>query len=210
MRLVEAGTAQEIVAVSMGPQQCQETIRTALAMGADRGIHVKSDAVVRLDPEEATLLPGEVLTLEAKVIDAGDDVVFEYRYSTPGEHGTLSSALRIGNSIESSVEFVTYAADEPGVERVTCEFFQIVGSERIRVGAATAEITIEGLSVDVIPGEAQVEPGASLALNRCSKVARSPRASPTLGRWSHRWAAWTRWTPRTSRSRPATRQATSP
>ena len=43
IRLVEAGTAQEIVAVSMGPQQCQETIRTALAMGADRGIHVRTD-----------------------------------------------------------------------------------------------------------------------------------------------------------------------
>src|SRR5690606_14653318 len=37
------GTATEIVAVSIGVQQCQETIRTALAMGADRGILVKTD-----------------------------------------------------------------------------------------------------------------------------------------------------------------------
>jgi electron transfer flavoprotein beta subunit len=44
VRLKEAGVATEIVAVSMGPQGCQETIRTALAMGADRGIHVLSDA----------------------------------------------------------------------------------------------------------------------------------------------------------------------
>src|SRR5712671_1770926 len=44
VRLKEGGAASEIVAVSMGPQQCQETIRTALAMGADRGIHVLSDA----------------------------------------------------------------------------------------------------------------------------------------------------------------------
>jgi electron transfer flavoprotein beta subunit len=43
IRMKEAGTASEIVAVSMGPQQCQETIRTALAMGADRGIHVLTD-----------------------------------------------------------------------------------------------------------------------------------------------------------------------
>ncbi|MCH8184118.1 MAG: electron transfer flavoprotein subunit beta/FixA family protein [Proteobacteria bacterium] len=43
VRLKEAGTVDEIVAVSMGPQQCQETIRTALAMGADRGILVKTD-----------------------------------------------------------------------------------------------------------------------------------------------------------------------
>ncbi len=44
VRLKVRGAAAEIVAVSMGPQQCQETIRTALAMGADRGIHVLSDA----------------------------------------------------------------------------------------------------------------------------------------------------------------------
>ena len=44
VRLKEAGTVEEIVAVSMGVQQCQETIRTALAMGADRGILVQTDA----------------------------------------------------------------------------------------------------------------------------------------------------------------------
>ena len=44
VRLKEAGKVEEIVAVSMGVQQCQETIRTALAMGADRGILVQTDA----------------------------------------------------------------------------------------------------------------------------------------------------------------------
>ena len=43
IRLKEAGTVSEIIVVSVGPQQCQETIRTALAMGADRGILVKTD-----------------------------------------------------------------------------------------------------------------------------------------------------------------------
>lgn len=43
VRLKEAGTATEVVVVSMGVQQCQETIRTALAMGADRGILVQTD-----------------------------------------------------------------------------------------------------------------------------------------------------------------------
>jgi len=46
IRLKEAGKASEIVAVSIGPQQASETIRTALAMGADRGILVKVDASV--------------------------------------------------------------------------------------------------------------------------------------------------------------------
>ncbi|MCO6392623.1 electron transfer flavoprotein subunit beta/FixA family protein [Aliihoeflea aestuarii] len=43
IRLKEAGKVEEIIVVSIGPQQAQETIRTALAMGADRGILVKVD-----------------------------------------------------------------------------------------------------------------------------------------------------------------------
>jgi electron transfer flavoprotein beta subunit len=43
LRLKEAGKAAEIVVVSIGPQQASETIRTGLAMGADRGILVKTD-----------------------------------------------------------------------------------------------------------------------------------------------------------------------
>ncbi len=46
IRLKEGGKATEIVAVSIGPQQATETIRTALAMGADRGILVKVDHLV--------------------------------------------------------------------------------------------------------------------------------------------------------------------
>ena len=46
VRLKEKGKASEIVIVSIGPQQASETIRTALAMGADRGILVKSDGEV--------------------------------------------------------------------------------------------------------------------------------------------------------------------
>ena len=46
IRLKEKGEAEEIIAVSIGPAQAQETIRTALAMGADRGIHVTTDETV--------------------------------------------------------------------------------------------------------------------------------------------------------------------
>ena len=42
LRLKEAGGAEEVVVVSIGPSQNQETIRTALAMGADRGIHIEA------------------------------------------------------------------------------------------------------------------------------------------------------------------------
>ena len=46
VRLKESGAAGEIVAVSMGPEQCRETLRTAFAMGADRGILVRHDGVL--------------------------------------------------------------------------------------------------------------------------------------------------------------------
>ena len=46
VRLKEAGTATEVVVVSIGVQQATETLRTALAMGADRGILVKTDDTV--------------------------------------------------------------------------------------------------------------------------------------------------------------------
>jgi electron transfer flavoprotein beta subunit len=48
VRMKEAGTATEVVAVACGPANSQETIRTALAMGADRGVHVQTD--VELQP----------------------------------------------------------------------------------------------------------------------------------------------------------------
>jgi electron transfer flavoprotein beta subunit len=48
LRLRESGKIEEIIAVSLGVQQCQETIRTALAMGADRGVLVQTD--VELQP----------------------------------------------------------------------------------------------------------------------------------------------------------------
>lgn len=47
VRMKEAGTVTEIVAVSIGVQQCQETLRTALAMGADRAILVETTAEVQ-------------------------------------------------------------------------------------------------------------------------------------------------------------------
>ena len=46
LRLREAGKATEVIVVSIGPQQCTETLRTGLAMGADRGILVKHDGVL--------------------------------------------------------------------------------------------------------------------------------------------------------------------
>lgn len=71
MRLKEKKIAQEIVAVSCGPTQSQETLRTALAMGADRGIHVEISG-----PEYDTLQPIHVSKILAKLAqDEKADIV---------------------------------------------------------------------------------------------------------------------------------------
>ena len=67
VRLKEAGACEEVIAVSLGAQQCQETIRTALAMGADRGVLVQHDG--ELQPLAVAKL------LKAVVDKEGPDLV---------------------------------------------------------------------------------------------------------------------------------------
>ena len=74
IRLKEAGKATEVVAVSIGVAQAQETIRTALAMGADRGIHVQTDA--ELQPlAVAKLLKAVVEKEQPKLVILGKQAI---------------------------------------------------------------------------------------------------------------------------------------
>jgi electron transfer flavoprotein beta subunit len=66
LRLREAGTVEEVIAVSLGVAQCQETIRTALAMGADRGVLVQTD--VELQPLVVAKLLKAVIAKESPEI----------------------------------------------------------------------------------------------------------------------------------------------
>jgi electron transfer flavoprotein beta subunit len=66
LRLREAGTVEEVIIVSAGIQQCQETIRTALAMGADRGVLVLTD--VELQPLAVAKLLKAVIEKEGPEI----------------------------------------------------------------------------------------------------------------------------------------------
>jgi len=88
LRLREAGTADEIIVVSIGPQQAQETIRTALAMGADRGILVKTD-----DPVEplavAKILKGIVEEESPGLVIVGKQAIDDDSNQT----GQMLSAL---------------------------------------------------------------------------------------------------------------------
>src|SRR5947208_5002016 len=74
VRLKEAGKATEVVAVSLGIAQCQETLRTALAMGADRGIHVLTD--VELQPlAVAKLLKAVVAREQPQLVVLGKQAI---------------------------------------------------------------------------------------------------------------------------------------
>jgi len=74
IRLKEAGKVEEIVVVSVGPAQAQETIRTALAMGADRGILVKVDGDV--EPlTVAKILKGIVEAEQPKLVILGKQAI---------------------------------------------------------------------------------------------------------------------------------------
>ena len=74
LRQKEAGKATEVIAVSIGPAQAQETIRTALAMGADRGILVKCDTLV--EPlAVAKILKGIIEAEQPGLVIAGKQAI---------------------------------------------------------------------------------------------------------------------------------------
>ncbi len=80
-----AGTASEIVVVSIGVTQAQETIRTALAMGADRGILVQSDA--DLEPLAIAKL------LKAVVDEEKPDLILMGKQSIDGDNNAVGQML---------------------------------------------------------------------------------------------------------------------
>jgi electron transfer flavoprotein beta subunit len=112
LRQKEAGKAGEIVAVSIGPAQASETIRTALAMGADRGILVKTDQAVEplavakilkavVDAEQ----PGLVIMGKQAIDDDSNQTAQMLAALLGWAQGTFASKLAIeGESISVTRE----------------------------------------------------------------------------------------------------------
>ena len=70
VRLKEKGVATEVVVVSVGPAQAQETLRTALAMGADRGILVTTDVTTEsLAVAKILAKEGDSLAVDAVIME---------------------------------------------------------------------------------------------------------------------------------------------
>lgn len=88
IRMREAGTIEEVIAVSIGTQQVQETIRTALAMGADRGIHVSTDETIQ-PLAAAKLLKAVIEKEQPQVVILGKQAVDD----DAGQTGQMLAAL---------------------------------------------------------------------------------------------------------------------
>ena len=85
VRLKEAGTASEVVVASIGDKRCQEQIRTALALGADRGVHVEAEG--RPEPLEVAKLLKGVITAESP------DLVILGKQSIDGDNNQTGQML---------------------------------------------------------------------------------------------------------------------
>jgi electron transfer flavoprotein beta subunit len=123
LRLKEAGKATEVVVVSLGVQQCQETIRTALAMGADRGIHVQTDeelqplAVAKLLKAVAAKEQPQLIILGKQAIDDDSNQTGQMLAALLGwPQGTFASKLafegdraRVTREIDGGLETLSLA-----------------------------------------------------------------------------------------------------
>lgn len=105
IRLKEAGKATEIVVVSIGPAQSQETIRTALAMGADRGILIKTDetteplAVAKLLKAAVEEEKPELVILGKQAIDDDANQTGQMLAALLGwSQATFASEIELGDS----------------------------------------------------------------------------------------------------------------
>jgi electron transfer flavoprotein beta subunit len=167
IRLKESGAVTDIVAVSLGPQACQETIRAALAMGADRGIHVLTDQT--LEPLTVAKLLKAIIAKEApQLVILGKQAIDDDCNQT-GQmlaallnwpQATFASKLKLGDNVAA----VTREVDG-GLETIEVKLPAVVTTDLrlnepryaslpniMKAKKKPIEQTIpEALSVDVTP-----------------------------------------------------------
>ncbi|MEE2980606.1 MAG: electron transfer flavoprotein subunit beta/FixA family protein [Pseudomonadota bacterium] len=131
VRLKESGQADEIIAISLGIAQCQETIRTALAMGADRGILVETDAALQplavaklmkavIDEEQPDLV-----ILGKQAIDDDSNQTGQMLAALLGwSQGTFTSKLEIADGSATCVREV-----DGGLETVTLKMPMVMTTD---------------------------------------------------------------------------------
>ena len=166
IRMKEKGKATEVIAFSAGPAQCQETIRTALAMGADRGVHVLSD--VELQPLAVAKLmkavvdkeqPGLVIVGKQAIDDDSNQTGQMLAALLGWSQGTFANKLEIGEGVAVKREV------DGGLENVTLKLPAVITTD-LRLNEPRyaslpnimkakkkpiEQLTAEALGVDVTP-----------------------------------------------------------
>jgi len=144
----KAANVSEVIALSIGPKQCQETLRTALAMGCDRGIHVKTDRradYVELQSDAVAKLFQKVLEKE----EAGDgsgsgggvDLVLMGKQAIDSDSGQTGPMLAGYLGWPQAAFAAKVELGEGGsllVERETDE-----GTESVKINALPAVVTCD-------------------------------------------------------------------
>jgi len=131
IRMKEAGIVSEIVAVSIGAQQCQETLRTALAMGADRGILVETGA--EMQPlAVAKVLKAIVAKEQPKLVIVGKQAIDDDSNQTGQMLAALlgwpQAAFASGIAINGESADVTREIDG-GLEKLTVKLPAVVTAD---------------------------------------------------------------------------------
>jgi electron transfer flavoprotein beta subunit len=122
LKLKEAGKATEVVAVSCGPANCQETLRTALAMGADRAILVEADG--ELQPLAVAKLLKAVVAKEApQLVIAGKQAIDD-------------DANQVGQMLAALLDW----AQVTFVSKVTADGGKLTVTREIDGGLETVEV----------------------------------------------------------------------
>ena len=124
LRIKESGIAEEVIAVSIGEDKAKETIRTALAMGVDRGIHVKGAhdveplAVAKILQKIVEKEKPQIVLLGKQAIDDDSNQTGQMLSALLGwTQGTFASKIEL----EASAAIITREIDE-GLEKVKLSF----------------------------------------------------------------------------------------
>uniref|UniRef100_A0A7S2SPX5 Electron transfer flavoprotein subunit beta n=1 Tax=Mucochytrium quahogii TaxID=96639 RepID=A0A7S2SPX5_9STRA len=134
VRLKEKKTASEIIAVSVGPKQAQETLRTALAMGADRAIHVTTD--LQTDSELQPLAVAKILKAivdkeSPELVILGKQAIDDDSNSTgqmlagllDWPQGTMAAELAVSDKLEVTREI------DGGLQKISMSLPAIVTAD---------------------------------------------------------------------------------
>jgi electron transfer flavoprotein beta subunit len=124
LRIKEAGKTTEVVILTLGPESALERIRTALAMGADRAVHIKENTPNVADATVvAAALAAALKGLDAGLILAGKQAVDDDGYSVPGMVAALLGVPHVNacSKVEAGDDKVTAWADIEGGAKLVIE-----------------------------------------------------------------------------------------